>query len=72
MANLRSGEREAFWRGEVASHTPSGLSVRRSVRSGAQRAVVLCLAADAARAGSSSCAGISAGGGRTAGERVTN
>jgi transposase-like protein len=29
MANLRSGEREAFWRGEVASHTASGLSVRR-------------------------------------------
>lgn len=29
MANLRSGEREAFWRGEVTSHTASGLSVRR-------------------------------------------
>lgn len=29
MANLRNAEREAFWRGEVASHTASGLSVRR-------------------------------------------
>lgn len=29
MANLRSAEREAFWRGELARQATSGLSVRR-------------------------------------------
>jgi hypothetical protein len=29
MANLRSGEREAFWRGELSRQAASGLSVRR-------------------------------------------
>jgi transposase-like protein len=29
MANLRSGEREAFWRAELARQAASGLSVRR-------------------------------------------
>lgn len=29
MANLRSGEREAFWRGEIGRQATSGLSVRR-------------------------------------------
>lgn len=29
MANLRSGQREAFWRGEIGRQAASGLSVRR-------------------------------------------
>ena len=29
MANLRSAEREAFWRSEVARQAASGVSVRR-------------------------------------------
>lgn len=32
MANLRSAEREAFWRGELARQAASGLSVRRFCR----------------------------------------